>query len=139
MRASLDTQENLSDKLTALLSSLPARGRRLSKVPVRRRKHLLLIDVEDVVYSQVKDGIVFVATRDTHDMVAYRTLDEFAVDLDPDVFYRVHRSFLANVNHIREIIPLPSGNYELVMDDAAATHVPLSRQHANELRRIYKW
>jgi two-component system LytT family response regulator/two-component system response regulator LytT len=138
-RASLETPENLKDKLSALLSALPGRGRRLSKVPVRRRRHLLLLDVEDVVYCQVKDGIVFVATRDLQDVVAYRTLDEFAADLDPEVFYRVHRSFLANVNHIREIIPLPSGNYELVMDDAAATHVPLSRQHARELRRIYKW
>jgi len=138
-RASIETHENLSDKLTALLSAMPGRGRRLTKVPVRRRKHLLLLDVEDVVYAQVKDGIVFVATRETQDMVAYRTLDEFAADLDPEVFYRVHRSFLANVNHIHEIIPLPSGNYELVMDDAAAAHVPLSRTHARELRRIYKW
>lgn len=138
-RASIETHENLSDKLTALLSAMPGRGRHLTKVPVRRRKHLLLLDIEDVIYSQVKDGIVLVATRETQDMVAYRTLDEFAADLDPDVFYRVHRSFLANVNHIHEIIPLPSGNYELVMDDAAATHVPLSRQHARELRRIYKW
>jgi DNA-binding LytR/AlgR family response regulator len=134
-----NSSENLSDKLTALLSSLPARGRRLSKIPVRRRKHLMLIDMRDVLYSHVKDGLVFIVTQDAQDMVAYRTLDDLASELDPDVFHRVHRSYLANVNHIHEIIPLASGNYELVMDDAAATRVPLSRQHSKELRRIYKW
>jgi DNA-binding LytR/AlgR family response regulator len=139
VRVAVESHENLSEKLTTLLATLPARGKRLSKIPVRRRKHLHLIHVDDVIYSYVKDGLVFIATRDAQDMVAYRTLDEFGSELDPDVFHRVHRSYLANVNHIREIIPLPSGNYELVMSDAAQTRIPLSRQHAKQLRRIYKW
>jgi DNA-binding LytR/AlgR family response regulator len=139
VRDTREPQANLGDKLSALLSALPARGRRLSKIPVRRRKHLLLVDVADVLYSYVKDGLVFIVTGEAQDLVAYRTLEEFAQELDPDVFHRVHRSYLANVNHIREIIPLPSGNYELMLGDPAATRIPLSRQHAKELRRIYKW
>lgn len=139
VRTAVDSHENLNEKLSSLLSSLPARGKRLTKIPVRRRKHLHLIDVGDVTYSYVKDGLVFIVTHEAQDMVAYRTLEEFASELDPDVFHRVHRSYLANVEHIREIIPLPSGNYELVMDDPPQTRIPLSRQHAKELRRIYKW
>jgi two-component system LytT family response regulator/two-component system response regulator LytT len=139
VRATLESKENVSEKLAALLSSLPSRGKRLSKIPVRRRKHLHLIDVDDVIFGYVKDGLVFIVTKEAHDMVAYRTLEEFASELHPDVFHRVHRSYLANVNHIREIIPLASGNYELVMNDAPQTRIPLSRQHAKELRRIYKW
>lgn len=139
VRSTLESQENLSEKLSSLLSSLPARGKRLTKIPVRRRKNLHLIDVNDVIYSYVKDGLVFIVTKEAQDLVAYRTLEEFASELDPDVFHRVHRSYLANVEHIREIIPLPSGNYELVMHDTAQTRIPLSRQHAKELRRIYKW
>lgn len=134
-----DEKSDLGDKLSALLSSLPAQKRLLSKIPVRRRKHLLLLDAKDMLYGYVKDGLVFVVTPEAQDLVAYRTLEDFAADLDPEVFHRVHRSYLANVNHIREIIPLASGNYELVMDDPAATHIPLSRQHSKELRRIYKW
>lgn len=139
VRGSLESSHDLGDKITALLSSLPVRRRPMSKIPVRRRKHLLLVDVENVLYSYVKDGLVFVVTSEAHDLVAYRTLEEFASELDPVAFHRVHRSYLANVNHIREIIPQASGNYELVLGDAAATRIPLSRQHAKELRRIYKW
>jgi two-component system response regulator LytT len=138
-RTALGARIDWGDKISALLSSLPESKRRLSKIPVRRRKHLLLLDVEDVRYGYVKDGLVFVVTGEAHDLVSYRTLEEFASELDPAVFHRVHRSFLANVNHIREIIPQASGNYELVIDDTSATHIPLSRQHARELRRIYKW
>jgi DNA-binding LytR/AlgR family response regulator len=139
VRSALEAPDDFGDRLSALLSSLPPRGRRLSKIPVRRRKNLLLVDIEAVLYGYVKDGLVFVVTAEAHDLVAYRTLDEFASELDPEVFHRVHRSYLANVNHIREIVPQASGNYDLVLDDAAATRIPLSRQHAKALRRIYRW
>jgi two-component system LytT family response regulator/two-component system response regulator LytT len=139
VRPLMEQKTDLDQKLTRLLDSVPSRPRHLSKIPVRRRKHLHLIDVQDVLYSYVRDGVVFITTKEHQDMVSYRTLDEFASELDPDIFHRVHRSYLANVNFIREIIPQASGNYELVMNDAEGTRIPLSRQHARELRRIYKW
>jgi two-component system, LytTR family, response regulator LytT len=139
VRAALETPENLRERLELLLDSLPARPRGLTKIPVRRGKSLHLLEVNEVAYAYVKEGLVYLATGDHQDLVAYRTLEEFAAELDPQVFHRVHRSYLANIDHIREIVPLPSGNYDLVMDDAAQTRIPLSRQHARELRRIYKW
>lgn len=139
VRPLLETRSNLEGKLSRFLERLPSRSRHLAKVPVRRRKHLHLIDVDDIVYGYVRDGVVFIATQEQQDMVSYRTLDEFEAELDPEVFHRVHRSYLANVNHIREIIPQTSGNYELLLDDPGGTRIPLSRQHARELRRIYKW
>lgn len=139
VRPMLAQQSALDERLSRFLASMPSRQRHLAKIPVRRRRHLLLIDAHEIVYSYVRDGVVFIATQDHQDMVSYRTLDEFGSELDPEIFHRVHRSYLANVNHIREIIPLASGNYELLMDDAAATRIPLSRQHARQLRRIYKW
>ena len=137
VRGLLAQRSGLDEKLSRFLGT--ATARRLSRVPVRRRKHLHLIDVNDIVYGYVRDGVVFISTAEQQDMVSYRTLDEFEAELDPEVFHRVHRSYLANIDHIREIIPQASGNYELLMNDPAGTRIPLSRQHARILRRIYKW
>jgi len=139
VRNQVEQQSPLDQKLSQFFDNLPKRTRHLNRVPVRRRKNLHLLDVQDIIYGTVRDGVVFIVTEGHEDMVSYRTLDEFASELDPEVFRRVHRSYLANVDRIREIIPQASGNYELVMDDSSATRVPLSRQHARELRRIYKW
>ena len=57
----------------------------------------------------------------------YRTLDELQARLDPDVFWRVHRSHLVNINKIKEIVPWFSRNYILRMKDAKATEIPVSR------------
>ncbi len=139
VRQRIEQRSPLEERLTSLFDNLPERTRHLNKIPVRRRKNLHLIDVADIIYGSVRDGVVFIVTDGHEDMVSYRTLDEFASELDPELFRRVHRSYLANVDRIREIVPQASGNYELVMDDADATRVPLSRQHARELRRIYRW
>lgn len=139
VRTLVEQGHRLDQRLSQVLAALPSPSRYLRRIPVRRRRVLHLVDVHEVVFSQVKDGVIFVHTRDTESVVSYRTLDEFATELDPDVFHRVHRSYLANVEHIREIIPQASGNYELLMDDEAGTRIPLSRQHARKLRRIYKW
>jgi DNA-binding LytR/AlgR family response regulator len=139
VRIRLVGDARLDQKLSHFLAGLPMPSRRLTRVPVRRRKNLHLIDTQDIVFAQVKDGTVFIQTHDAEDIVSYRTLEEFAAELDPEMFHRVHRSYLANVEHIREIIPQASGNYELLMDDRESTRIPLSRQHARELRRLYKW
>ena len=94
VRPFLEQKDDLDQKLTRLLDSVPSRPRHLPKIPVRRRKHLHLIDVQDILYGYVRDGVVFIVTEEHHDMVSYRTLDEFASELDPDIFHRVHRSYL---------------------------------------------
>ena len=57
----------------------------------------------------------------------YRTLDDLQARLDPDVFWRVHRSHLVNINKIKEIVPWFSRNYILRMKDAKGTEIPVSR------------
>ena len=47
--------------------------------------------------------------------------------LDPGVFWRVHRSYLVNINKIKEIVPWFSRNYILKMNDGKATEIPVSR------------
>ena len=54
----------------------------------------------------------------------YRTLDDLQARLDPDVFWRVHRSHLVNINKIKEIVPWFSRNYILRMKDAKGTEIP---------------
>jgi two-component system LytT family response regulator/two-component system response regulator LytT len=64
----------------------------------------------------------------------YRTLDELQARLDPEVFWRVHRSHLVNINKIKEIVPWFSRNYILRMKDAKGTEIPVSRSQTKRLR-----
>ncbi len=68
----------------------------------------------------------------------YRTLEELQAALDSDVFWRPHRSFLVNINHIKEVVPWFKSSYVLKMNDKKATEIPVSRAQTKRLRELFK-
>jgi two-component system LytT family response regulator/two-component system response regulator LytT len=68
----------------------------------------------------------------------YRTIEELQSNLDPNLFWRVHRSFLVNINRIREVIPWFKSSFQLKMDDKKQTEIPVSRIQTKRLRALLK-
>jgi two-component system, LytTR family, response regulator LytT len=50
----------------------------------------------------------------------------------------VHRSFLVNINKIREVIPWFKSSFQLKMDDKKQTEIPVSRIQTKRLRALLK-
>src|SRR5512137_1254180 len=92
----------------------------------------------DVIYASLNGDTIHVVTGQLAGTSNYRTLDELQARLDPDVFWRVHRSHLVNINKIKEIVPWFSRNYILRMKDAKATEIPVSRSQTKRLRDYLK-
>ena len=55
----------------------------------------------------------------------------------PKLFWRAHRSFLVNINHIREVVPWFKSSYQLRMDDKKQTEIPVSRAQTRRLRELF--
>ncbi len=139
VRVQIEARMDLSGKLEQLLRSMDARRQTLSRLSVRREGRLVPINVSDIVYARISGGIVSIATEKAEDITSYRTLDELESDLDPQTFLRVHRSYLANLSRIAEIIPWFAGTYRLKMNDGKGSEVPLSRARVKNLRELLKW
>jgi two-component system LytT family response regulator/two-component system response regulator LytT len=67
----------------------------------------------------------------------FRTLEELMASLDPDVFWRAHRSFVVNINRIREVVPWFKSTYQLRMNDKKQTEIPVSRGQTKRLRELF--
>jgi two-component system LytT family response regulator/two-component system response regulator LytT len=67
----------------------------------------------------------------------YRTVEELQASLDPKTFWRVHRSYLVNVNRIKEVVPWFKSSYQLRMQDRKQTEVPVSRAQTKRLRELF--
>jgi len=104
----------------------------LTRLAVRRRNAYVVVDIEEVVYLEMKDELVWAVTRD----------DRFALDLTlsvleerlPEVFFRSHRGYIVRVDRIVAIEPAGAGTFDLVMDHPAKPKVPLARERARVLR-----
>jgi ABC-2 type transport system ATP-binding protein len=51
-------------------------------------------------------------------------------------FFRAHRSYLVNLQHVKEVIPYTRNSFSLRLDDPQNTEIPLSKSAAGELREL---
>ncbi|RME06823.1 MAG: response regulator [Deltaproteobacteria bacterium] len=116
-----------------------AASRYLRKISVKERDRILVLDTAEVLYIMIEDGIVFAVTTAGKFPTTFRSLDDIERELDPEVFWRTHRSYIANLNAIVEIIPLFSGNFEIHLGKEKAHTIPLSRAQGKRLRKRLKF
>jgi two-component system response regulator LytT len=124
--------------LDRVLELLGERQNRREQLAVKVGDRFLLLQAEDVVHASVEDDVITVVTNSLSGTSNYRTLDELQARLDPEIFWRVHRSHLVNINKIREIVPWFSRNYILKMKDAKGSEIPVSRSQTRRLREYLK-
>ena len=66
-----------------------------------------------------------------------RTTEELLDQLDPALFWRAHRSFVVNINQIRQVVPWFKSTYQLRMNDKKQTEIPVSRAQTKRLRELF--
>lgn len=133
--ARLDSLMMLLEQQTTHLNTSVARP--TAKVVMRAAQRLLLVDQKDICFASTEDGIIRLATQNTEGESNCRTLEELMDLLDPEMFWRVHRSHIVNIQHIREVVPWFKSSYQLRMDDKKATGIPVSRTQTKRLRELF--
>jgi two-component system, LytTR family, response regulator LytT len=123
------------EKIVQLVTERQARRERLA---IKVGERFLLVQADEIIYASLADESIAVVTTQHVGTSNYRTLDELQARLDPDVFWRVHRSHLVNINKIKEIVPWFSRNYILRMKDQKSTEIPVSRTQTRRLREYLK-
>ena len=137
-------QASAEERLESLLKLLqeqatantPPRARS-GKVVVRAAQRLLLVDQRDICFASIEEGTISVMTPTVEGSSNVRTLEELADQLDAETFWRVHRSFLVNIQHIREVVPWFKSSYLLRMDDRKSTEIPVARAQVKRLRELF--
>lgn len=109
-----------------------------TKLLVKSQNRNFIIDATDVIYATIEDGLITLVTTTVEGQSNYRTIEELQSSLDPETFWRVHRSYLVNINRIKEVIPWFKSSYMLRMDDKKHTEVPVSRVQTKRLRMLLK-
>jgi len=129
-------EDSSGAKLDALMKMI-GEQRRGGKIVVRAQNRLLLVDQKDVCYASIEDGTISVATQTLEGTSNCRTLEELMEQLDAASFWRAHRSFIVNVEHISEVVPWFKSSYQLKMGDRAKKEIPVSRAQTKRLRELF--
>ncbi|GIW40040.1 MAG: DNA-binding response regulator [Candidatus Binatia bacterium] len=137
VRARLESHAPPPDFAALVRRFEASRPRYLERIPVHRGRQILLLPVETVFWFAVEFRLVYAHTATDRYMTNF-TLRELEEKLDPDVFFRAHKSRLVNLEQVRAI-RRSLGRYRLVMKDEKATELELSRTQARVLRARLGW
>lgn len=109
-----------------------------AKIVLQAQSRLLLADQKDICFAAIDDGVISVVTPTIEGQSKCRTLEELLELLDPNMFWRAHRSYVVNINHIKEVVPWFKSSYQLRMADRKHTEIPVSRAQTKRLRELFK-
>jgi DNA-binding LytR/AlgR family response regulator len=137
-RARRGDSQPIAGQLDRLVRLMAGQKDRREQVAVKVNDRFVLVQSDDIIYASLAEDSITIVTGQVSGTSNDRTLDELHARLDPDVFWRVHRSHLVNINKVKEIVPWFSRNYILRMADAKATEIPVSRSQTKRLRDYLK-
>jgi two-component system, LytTR family, response regulator len=108
----------------------------LRHVVCRKRDRLTLVPPEQILWFEVKDGIVRARTAADSFWVNYQLVDLESA-LPEGLFFRARREALVNVTKIKEIKPYFRSGFLLVMADTASTEIVVSERQVRPLRERF--
>ncbi|MEP7029057.1 MAG: LytTR family DNA-binding domain-containing protein, partial [Candidatus Eisenbacteria bacterium] len=85
---------------------------------VRDRGRIVLVRVEDLEAVEAAGNYVLLVAGEERHLLRL-TLTEMEEQLDPARFARIHRSTIVNVDLVREILPEPHGDCDVVLEGGA--------------------
>jgi ABC-2 type transport system ATP-binding protein len=105
------------------------------KIPVRMEGSVALVNPADILYADAEEGRAYLRTKDGR-LPTQFTLAELEERLSRSGFFRAHRGYLVNLQHVTEVIPFTRNSFSLRLDDSEGTLIPLSKSAASELRDL---
>ncbi|MEI3613947.1 LytR/AlgR family response regulator transcription factor [Pseudogracilibacillus sp. SO30301A] len=123
------------DRITQkMVPNIPAKTTEsLGKLAVENEGEIEYLFVKDILYFYPKGKISIIITL-TNDYEVKSSLKELERRLTPFNFFRIHRSYLVNLNYVVRLVPWFNGAYELELE-GVQEKLPVSRNYAKALRK----
>jgi ABC-2 type transport system ATP-binding protein len=105
------------------------------KIPVRLEGSIALVNPVDILYALTKEGRTYLQTAEDR-LPTQFTMTQLEERLARSGFFRAHRGYLVNLQHVKEVIPFTRSSFSLKLNDPGQTLIPLSKEAARELREL---
>jgi two-component system, LytTR family, response regulator len=108
----------------------PLHPRRLDRIVVKSAGEVCFLKTSDIEWIEAADyyACLHVGAK-TH--LLRRSMAELEQDLDPNMFCRVHRSSIVNLERVQGLKLAEDGEYEIILENG--TRVRLSRRYRKHL------
>lgn len=132
VQTATDEDKEIEDAPSAAESVVPVR---FEKIPTKVNEKIVLFDPPEIDYIESNDGQSFLHIKG-ESFPSVSTLNELEARLLPFGFFRCHRSYIVNLQKVREVVTWTRNSYSLVLDDVEKSTIPLSKTKMVELKEM---
>jgi two-component system LytT family response regulator len=126
----------LNERLLSLLENFKTeQPRHLERLMIKSSGRVFFLRAEELDWIEAEGNYLRVHVgRESH--LVRETMNRLASKLDPDKFLRIHRSTLVNIERIKELQPLFSGDYVVILRDGK--QLTLSRSYRDKMLELFE-
>ncbi len=107
----------------------------IDKLPVLKNGKILLINYNEIIYATTAAGTVTIVTG--QEWYEYQgTLTEIEERTRQTKLVRVHKSYVVNLDKVREVIPWFKGTYWLKVDHPSNIEIPVSKNQIKTIKKL---
>jgi DNA-binding LytR/AlgR family response regulator len=125
---------DLRPALTGIAAAAPATRQHLQWINASRGAAVRLITVEEILYFKSDQKFTLVVTADSEALIR-KTIKELGDELDPAMFWQVHRSTIVNLYAIDSVIRDERGNLSLRLKNRPES-LAVSEAHTHLFRQM---
>ena len=124
----------LTEKAAAGMAEQNYANKLMSKVAVWKENAIILLDPSTILYfSMVQKKVIVHTGDDTYESSA--SLDHLEQRLSARGFFRSHKSFIVNMDHVDRIVPWFNSTYMIKLK-AETEQIPVSRYYSKRMRSL---
>ncbi len=128
-------QGGLDERLFALIADLKQEKKYLERLVVKTTGRVFFLKTDEIDWIEAAGNYVKLHSgRDSH--MIRETMNGLEAKLDPDKFLRIHRSTVVHIDRIKELHPMFSGDYAVILRDG--TELALSRNYRERFLELFE-
>ncbi|MBU1102012.1 MAG: LytTR family transcriptional regulator DNA-binding domain-containing protein [Bacteroidetes bacterium] len=124
-----------SSQISGLIESIDENPEKLSRIVIKSDSKINIIPVEKLNYLEAQDDYVSIVTNEGK-YLKKKTMKFYEEHLDPDRFIRIHRSYIVNVDLLKQVDLIGKDSYKLTLTNGQT--LPVSKSGYQNLKELIK-
>ena len=126
---------NIDERLNSLIADLRGERKYLDRLVVKSVGRVFFLKTDEIDWIEAAGNYVKLHVgRDAH--MIRETMNGIEAKLDPEKFLRIHRSTVVNIDRIKELHPMFSGDYAVILRNG--TELALSRNYRERFTELFE-
>lgn len=127
-RAIEDRSTTSKSQISLLNENLNTTNHHIKKIALSISDGIQLVNLSDVIYFESDSNYTYVHVRDAKPILVSKSIVRFEEVVDPQMFFRVHNSYLVNLSYVNKVLRSDGGS--VILENGKSLPVARSRKAA---------